>query len=197
MSPRTPEQNEEIREQRTQSIIDAALELFAKNGVGNTSISQIAQKADISKGLIYNYFDGKKDLLHNVIQQGMQKMPLDLPPPETEAQAHQQLELVLDQIYESAVQDKLFWRFYAELLFQFIRDEQLSKEFEEEFKLYINLFVTLLDHMNYPDPEINGRILAAQLDGVLLHGIYYEDYPTKQIFEQIKQTYLTDENDNQ
>ncbi|TYP91983.1 transcriptional regulator, TetR family [Fodinibius salinus] len=193
MAPRTPEQNEKIREQRSQSIINAALKLFAENGVANTSISQIAKEADTSKGLIYNYFSGKRDLLHNVIQEGMEKMPLDMPAPQTKMQARQQLELTLDQMHELAVEGKLFWKFYAELLFQLVRNEELSKEFEDEFNLFIDFFTTLLDCMDYPDPQINGRILAAKLDGILLHGLYYDNYPTKQIFEQIKKTYLTDE----
>ncbi|NOR33588.1 MAG: TetR family transcriptional regulator, partial [Bacteroidales bacterium] len=48
MSPRTPEQFEEIRESRRQQIMDAALELFASEGYSHCSISQLAVHAGIS-----------------------------------------------------------------------------------------------------------------------------------------------------
>ncbi|MGD8425994.1 MAG: TetR/AcrR family transcriptional regulator [Balneolaceae bacterium] len=190
MSPKTEEQLEKIRQERSQSIIQAALKLFAEEGFANTSVSQIAKKAKISKGLIYNYFDGKDHLLKAVVQEGLKKLPLRLEPPKNAEQAREKLELLLDDLYESFIEDRTFWKFYAELLLQLIRDDTLSKRFEDEFILYIQLFVMLLDKMNYPDPEENGRILAAQLDGVLLHGLYFKDYPLQQVFEKIKKQYL-------
>ncbi|HEY6906435.1 MAG TPA: helix-turn-helix domain-containing protein, partial [Ignavibacteriaceae bacterium] len=52
MSPRTKEQFEKLRESSRTEILNAALELFAQNGFHGTSISQIAEKAGISKGLM-------------------------------------------------------------------------------------------------------------------------------------------------
>ena len=66
MSPRTEVQFEEIRESRRKQIMDVALELFADKGYAHTSISQIATKAKISKGLIY--------LLLNLFEDGMGAM---------------------------------------------------------------------------------------------------------------------------
>jgi AcrR family transcriptional regulator len=67
--PRTPEQFEEIRSEKRRLIMDIALELFANQGYTSTSMSQIAQKADISKGLIYNYFTSKEALLNNIMNE--------------------------------------------------------------------------------------------------------------------------------
>jgi len=55
MSPRTPKQFEKIRHDRRKSIMDTALEVFSENGYANASISMIAKKAGISKGLMYNF----------------------------------------------------------------------------------------------------------------------------------------------
>jgi len=194
MAPRSEEQLEELRRERSQDIIRAALKLFAENGVTNTSVSQIAKEADISKGLIYNYFDGKHQLLQKVIQEGMKKMPMDVTAPTNEKEAKRQLEYILDKMFKSAKADRIFWKFYAELLLQLIRDETLAAEFEEEFEQYITLFVNLLARMGDPQPEIRGRMLTAQLDGILLHGLYFKDYPLESIFEHLKQQYLSHEN---
>lgn len=67
MCPRTQQQFDQIRFQSIQNISDAALELFADRGYSATSIAMIAKKAKISKGLIYNYFDSKHELLVHIM----------------------------------------------------------------------------------------------------------------------------------
>ena len=67
MSPRTKQQFEVLREASIQKILDASLELFGTVGYQSTSMSQIAEKAGVSKGLIYNYFESKEDLLKSMI----------------------------------------------------------------------------------------------------------------------------------
>jgi len=44
-------------------IIESAIKLFAENGFHNTSVQEIANHAQISKGTVYLYFDSKEDLL--------------------------------------------------------------------------------------------------------------------------------------
>lgn len=52
---------------RQDAILDAAGRVFARKGFENTSISELARAADISDGLIYRYFDGKRDVLFRVL----------------------------------------------------------------------------------------------------------------------------------
>ncbi len=59
MSPKSNKQFEEIRKNSRNKILDAAFELFAKQGFHSTSINQIAKQAGVAKGLIYNYFKKK------------------------------------------------------------------------------------------------------------------------------------------
>lgn len=51
---------EQRRNQRRQQLLDAALELFAANGYGNTSIEQICQAAYVGTKSFYELFDGKE-----------------------------------------------------------------------------------------------------------------------------------------
>ncbi|WP_054715975.1 TetR/AcrR family transcriptional regulator [Lacticaseibacillus manihotivorans] len=43
-------------------ILDAAMHQFAHHGFRDTKTDAIAQAADVSKGLIFNYFDSKANL---------------------------------------------------------------------------------------------------------------------------------------
>ncbi|HRX00428.1 MAG TPA: TetR/AcrR family transcriptional regulator, partial [Cyclobacteriaceae bacterium] len=73
MSPRTSAKNEEIRQESAQRIMDAAFSLIAKQGYESTSISQIATEAGVSKGLLYNYFESKEDLLQKLVGRALQQ----------------------------------------------------------------------------------------------------------------------------
>lgn len=52
---------------RLKAVYDAASYLLVKNGYANTQVSQIAKKANIATGSIYNLFSGKKSILHFVL----------------------------------------------------------------------------------------------------------------------------------
>ena len=51
------------REQRYQSILDAAERCFARDGYHKASVEQIADAAEVSVGTVYFYFKNKEDLL--------------------------------------------------------------------------------------------------------------------------------------
>lgn len=52
-----------IQESRRKQILDAAILLFDQQGFSATKISDISEKAGISKGLVYRYFNSKEEIL--------------------------------------------------------------------------------------------------------------------------------------
>jgi TetR/AcrR family fatty acid metabolism transcriptional regulator len=52
--------------ERRQSIIQAAIEVFSQNNFPNSTISEIAQKANVAEGTIYQYFKNKEDLFFSI-----------------------------------------------------------------------------------------------------------------------------------
>ncbi|WP_404406071.1 TetR/AcrR family transcriptional regulator [Jeotgalibacillus malaysiensis] len=57
---------ERRRELKKQHILQAAMELFSELGIQKVSISDIAKKAQVSQVTIYNYFESKHNLIHEV-----------------------------------------------------------------------------------------------------------------------------------
>lgn len=57
----------EIESMRREQILSVALSLFYKNGYKNTKISDIAEAAGISKGLVYRYFESKAEILFSYL----------------------------------------------------------------------------------------------------------------------------------
>ena len=57
------EKSKAIFEMRRRQILDAAITLFDEQGFSTTKISDISDKAGISKGLVYRYFNSKEEIL--------------------------------------------------------------------------------------------------------------------------------------
>ena len=66
--PRTTEQFEEMRKEREDSILNAALFIFASKGYEQTTADAIRAVVNCSHGLLYHYFKTKEDLYIAVIQ---------------------------------------------------------------------------------------------------------------------------------
>ena len=66
--PRTPQENERIRQLAKKNILEAGMKLFINKGYHATSISNIAKEAGISKGVFYNYFKGKEEILATMVE---------------------------------------------------------------------------------------------------------------------------------
>ncbi|WP_028547417.1 TetR/AcrR family transcriptional regulator [Paenibacillus sp. UNC451MF] len=73
MSPRTKEQNEEIRKQRKQEILQAAVSVYADKGYAASEMGDIAAQAGLAHGLIFYYFKNKKTLFRELYEYMMEE----------------------------------------------------------------------------------------------------------------------------
>jgi TetR/AcrR family fatty acid metabolism transcriptional regulator len=51
---------------RRESILQAAIEIFSKKGFRSATISEIAERAGVAEGSIYQYFKSKEDLFFSI-----------------------------------------------------------------------------------------------------------------------------------
>jgi len=61
--PRTEAQIEQLREQRSSQLLNAAQQVFSRKGFHAANISDVATEAGVSQGTVYHYFDSKEALL--------------------------------------------------------------------------------------------------------------------------------------
>jgi AcrR family transcriptional regulator len=59
---------------RRQLVLDKAAQLFAEQGFDNTTISDIAEAADLRKPSLYHYFPSKHSILLAVLTEGMNEI---------------------------------------------------------------------------------------------------------------------------
>jgi AcrR family transcriptional regulator len=58
-----PTQREQLRQERRQQILEAALAVFGQKGFHAANVSDVAAQAGVSQGTIYWYFESKDELL--------------------------------------------------------------------------------------------------------------------------------------
>ena len=165
MSPRSQLQNEQIRSESTRKILHAAFNLMALNGYESTSIAQIAKEAGISKGLMYNYFDSKEELLKALVNHAFsegEKVMAKI----TDDDPKETLRNIFRWFFDELRFRMPQWRLITELTFKieklaFVKDIAKSKLFE-----FIKFISSLLEQMNFENPKQEAQVIAGLLDGI-------------------------------
>lgn len=190
MSPRTKQQFENIRVERKSHIMNAALELFAMEGYHNSSIHKIAVKAGISKGLMYNYFDNKKDLIRTIIIDGLDRLVDLLDPNRDGSITKEELRLFIELSFEMMRKDLHFWTLYFSLMTQPQVLNLVHDKLEETLLLYQAMLGKYFEMLNYEDPETEALIFGALMDGIGLNFIANPDlFPMEKIKNRLIQLY--------
>ena len=67
----TRARREREKEERRQSILKAAREVFFEEGFHRATVDSVAGRAEVSKGTVYLYFDSKETLLAALLLEGL------------------------------------------------------------------------------------------------------------------------------
>ncbi len=190
MSPRTKQVNEQLKQKRREQIILTALENFANRGYHRSSISEISKAAGISKGLIYNYFESKEDLLINVLKfvllqavdtifKSIDKKSKTLTPLEMMAYG-------IGRFFDVMQKEADLWKLSISLAMQVADIPNIHQVLVQMFDMVYLQIEQLLKVNEVPDASVKARLIAAQLDGIALHyfvmGNNYDLETIKRVF---------------
>ena len=164
--PRTPEQYEQIRKEKRQQIMEAALELFAHDGYYNTPISKIAQTAGISKGLMYNYFESKEDLVISVMNQGMEILTDFLDPNKDGVLTDEEFDFFVIKSFDSLRENVNYWRLYFNLIMQKEVFELVMSNYQSVMNHTMNLLTSYFETRGVKDPASEAILFGSIMDGL-------------------------------
>jgi len=129
MSPRSSKQFQEIREEKMTLIMDVALKHFAAEGYFSTTISHISKHAGIAKGLMYNYFESKEELLEAIIRRSIAEVYGHLDVNRDGHLSEEEFEFFIRKLGVLLREKQDFWRLLTQLLMQ----EEARREFLKSF----------------------------------------------------------------
>ena len=61
-----------------EQIMKAAEKLFSEKGYVQTTIDDISKASEYSRRTIYAYYENKDDILHHIIEKGLQTLKVDI-----------------------------------------------------------------------------------------------------------------------
>lgn len=187
--PRTQEENERIRQIAIEKIRNAAMELFMKKGYHATSIGEIASHASISKGLLYNYFKGKEELLASMVRVRIDELIQVMNTAIALKSPAEQLRYIISSAIDSVQLKPEVFRFYLHLQTQPEFDQVLRKyskllieENAKQFKLQCDIF----KNMGGKEPLMRSLYFSSTLQGIMLMiSTYPQQFPIKEIKAQV------------
>ena len=67
--PRKKDVNQRIRDERRESILRVSGRMIAEKGIADIKISEIAEAANMSQGLLYRYYSSKEELFTALVEE--------------------------------------------------------------------------------------------------------------------------------
>jgi len=154
-------------------------------------MAQIAKKSGVSKGLIYNYFDSKEELLKGMIEnltsigENMLEEMMSEDPKKT-------LENIFRMTFKWLRKNDKMNRLIFSLTLQVDRFEFVHNLANAKMQEYLGLLESLLEQINFPNHHTEARILATLFDGISIHYLVLkEDYPLDEIEKMLIKKYCS------
>jgi AcrR family transcriptional regulator len=206
MSPRTPKQFEAIREEKKTLIMDTALEHFAKEGFHSTTITHIAKHAGISKGLMYNYFSSKEELLSAIIERSIAEIYVSFDINRDGFLSEEEFEYFIIRVSEILKDKQAIWRLFFQLLMQNDVREQFLRSYvgsdslinpSGEFKdgFFVSSIMKMISDYFFRkkekkgpdyDPYTDLSMFILTMKGFALTYVYMENAEEKYFSETVK-----------
>lgn len=177
--------------------MEAAMELFANEGYHNISISKIAKSAGISKGLMYNYFESKEQLVLAIIDKGIDDI-LDLFDPNHDGiLTDEEFESFVRKSYRMIKDNVRFWRLYFALFLQPSVYHLISSKMNKVLNEALSMIVSYFSKKGIKDPVTEALIFGAMLDGIAFNFVMNPRmFPLEKVAEHIIKKYNINQKEN-
>lgn len=149
--------------------MDAALQVFAQDSFHGSSMASVAKRAKVSKGLIYNYFESKDQILKTLIlalfEELMEQFEIDPTVPLTRHGFIKVIELSINEVIKNPQR----WKLYMSLSFQPDVLPILLSEMMPKLQPFMIMMSNYFISKGHKDPMAMMRYYSAVLDGVQMH----------------------------
>lgn len=186
---RMPTQKRSI--EKRNRIIEKGFELMCENGYYNTTIPDIAKNADVSVGIIYQYFNDKKD----IFMEGVKNYSNNIMYPminilETKEIKIKNLKSVIESMIDNFIKTHTITKkAHEELMAMSYLDEDVANIFKNSELEMTNKIVSLLENNNIHIVNAREKVhIAIGLIDNLCHEIVYhkhESFDYNQMKEEV------------
>lgn len=193
MSPMSSQQLQALRKVRRHKILRTALRLFARRGYQSTSISELAAAAGISKGLMYNYFKSKEELLEHTTQMVLNDLSALFEVGDVEDDPPLRLERFIRSGYALLQRHHREYKMFLLLSLQLPRRSRAARMIDQFWMRLFDHANGLFLQMGYPDGQRMAYAYGAMMDGLAFQYVLFggNRFPFGETIEAIIEQYCS------
>lgn len=171
--------------EKQEKILEAALELFAKEGFKSTSTSKVARHAGVSEGLIFRHFGSKDGLLEAILKEGEERIKLMFADIIFEEDPQQLLIKTLDAFNPDTLGEAEleFWKLQYKIKWEL---EQYGEHKMEPLQLALT---NAFEKLGYDDPRLEAMRMLVELDGMATRYFLMEKFEYEALLSFLKKKY--------
>ncbi|MGO9147535.1 MAG: TetR/AcrR family transcriptional regulator [Desulfomonilia bacterium] len=177
MRVRVPKQSRS-RERRSR-IMETALDLFARKGINKTSSNEIAQKAGVSIGTFYSYFENKKTLFLEILEKHLDNFITGIYTLQPDDSIPLR-DLIKDHIHKGFLTFDIHPSFHKEALVLKFSDPDVKQLFDEVEQKQLTLISSLLEpyckKKDRRDLQVASKVIHSAVENVA-HYVKFLDSP--------------------
>ena len=193
MTPRNTRQNEHLRYEAQQRILQAALAQFGETGFAAATMRQIATRAGVSQGLAYHYYAGKDALLVALFEQSMADVQTSFMLAEEEMPSPARIASLVRNAMDIVLANEEFWRVLYCIRMERSVSEGLRPVLAAWTSGIVGQLTQLLTEAGVAAAEIEARMLFAVIDGACQHMLLEPDtYPRQAMIDAIVRRFCPD-----
>ena len=150
-------------------ILRAAIEAFSEKGYARATISEIASRADVANGTIYDYFKNKEDLLLSISEEHFKADLEQLKQAFNGSNPRTKLTLFMQHYFQQYLNDLDYIVMFLTMI-QFNRRFYQSRAYKSQFKYVIELekmIIRILEEGGVKD--VNIRVFRNMFLGAFTH----------------------------
>lgn len=175
-------------------ILHAAAQVFSQKGFWSSTTDDVARAAGVSKGLVFNYFKTKDDLLEAILREHLAaslRVWSEDPPA---GSPEDQLRELFDRTMQHAVEQTDAYRLYFSLLYQPGASPALARavaEVKEEVERHYEMLAKIFRSAGAKNAKARAMLFQASVNGtfsfLLLQPELFTDpkFPLKAMRDQL------------
>jgi len=174
---KTKSQVRELSPEKTEAILEGAMQEFLEQGYSATTMDKIAAAAGVSKATVYNHFQDKEALFKALIQKMALEKCSAINNPEMVQGLQGKPEAVLrffaNNMLDSTIHNQQFLAFVRLVIGESGRFPELSRTFIHSFDKFgsevIREYLTSCSDLKLPDPDATTYLFIGSLVHFLIH----------------------------
>ncbi len=174
-----------IMTEKQEKILEAALELFAKEGFKSTSTSRVAKQAGVSEGLIFRHFGSKDGLLQAILKEGEERIKLMFADIIFEEDPKELLIKTLDAFNPDTLGESEleFWKLQYKIKWE------LEQYGEHKMEPLQQALANAFDKLGYEQPQLEAMRMLIEIDGLATRYFLMEKFDYAPFLKYLKKKY--------